>query len=202
MTRCEGVSNGRFVGAPAYQPSLIRTTAIVRVGRAHAICERRNLVGCCRKRSTGNGTLPTGCFWRQRSCSLLEGAAIASFLSPDAVSQRKAPVTKWFDRQDRWLDRLERYLGTSVETPVLFVRFWLTTTPRLLKPRRAAARAWAIWAMTKSSRRSAGGYRAVRSCAARSRRISSRTISAPNRVCSTLTIAPPMMTGSDGQKLH
>lgn len=78
---------------------------------------------------------------RERSRSLVAEAAIASFLSPDADSQREAAVTRRLDRIDRRLDRLERDLGIAIETLALFVRFWLSTTPQLSEQARAAARA-------------------------------------------------------------
>jgi predicted transcriptional regulator len=77
---------------------------------------------------------------RDRSRSLVAEAAIASFLSPDADSQREAAVTKRLDRIDRRLDRLERDHGIGIETLALFVRFWLTTTPQLPEQARSAAR--------------------------------------------------------------
>jgi predicted transcriptional regulator len=78
---------------------------------------------------------------RDLSRSLVAEAAIASFLSPDAVERQEAAMTQRLDQIDRRLNRVERDLGISVETLAVFVRFWLTTTPQLPEPAQAAARA-------------------------------------------------------------
>lgn len=80
---------------------------------------------------------------RDVSRSLVAEAAIASFLSPDAAERQEAALLKRLDQVDRRLNRLERDLGISLEMMALFVRFWLTTTPQLPEPARAAARAQA-----------------------------------------------------------
>ncbi|WP_342640212.1 CopG family transcriptional regulator [Rhodoligotrophos ferricapiens] len=80
---------------------------------------------------------------RAQSRSLIAEAAIASFLSPDAVERQEAAFTKRLDQLDRRIARLERDLGIAVETLAVFVRFWLTTNPPLPEPAQAAARAQA-----------------------------------------------------------
>jgi predicted transcriptional regulator len=78
---------------------------------------------------------------RDQSRSLVAEAAIASFLSPDAVERQEAATTKRLDQLDRRMTRMERDLGISVEMLAVFVRFWLTTNPPLPEPAQAAARA-------------------------------------------------------------
>lgn len=68
-------------------------------------------------------------------------AAIASFLSPDGSEQLEAAVTRRLDRISRHLQRLERDLAIGNEAIVLFVRAWLTATPAVPEPGRAAAQA-------------------------------------------------------------
>lgn len=80
---------------------------------------------------------------RDHSRSLVAEAAIASFLSPDAAERQEAVTTKRLDQIDRRMVRLERDVAISVETLALFVRFWLTTTPPLPEPAKAAAKAQA-----------------------------------------------------------
>ena len=80
---------------------------------------------------------------RDQSRSLIAEAAIASFLSPDAVERQEAATTKRLDQLDRRTTRMERDLGISVEMLAVFVRFWLTTNPPLPEPAQAAARAQA-----------------------------------------------------------
>lgn len=78
---------------------------------------------------------------REQSRSLIAGAAIASFLPPDADEQREAAIARCLAQFDRRLLRLERDVGIAVGTLALFVRLWLTTTPALPEPAAAAARA-------------------------------------------------------------
>jgi predicted transcriptional regulator len=80
---------------------------------------------------------------RDQSRSLVAEAAIASFLSPDAVERQEAATTKRLDQLDRRMTRMERDLGISVEMLAVFVRHWLTTNPPLPEPAQAAARAQA-----------------------------------------------------------
>ena len=76
-----------------------------------------------------------------KSKSLIAEAAIASFLSPDAAERQEATFARRLDRLVRQMERLERDVGSAVETLALFVRFWLTATPALPEQARAAARA-------------------------------------------------------------
>ncbi|WP_066816285.1 CopG family transcriptional regulator [Frigidibacter mobilis] len=78
---------------------------------------------------------------RDRSQSMIAEAAIASFLSPDDAERREAIIAKRLDQLDRRLTRVERDVGISVETMVVFIRFWLATTPALPEPAAKAARA-------------------------------------------------------------
>ena len=55
--------------------------------------------------------------------SLIAEAAIASFRSPDTDERREAALAKRLDRLDRRMARLERDVGTAVETLALFIRF-------------------------------------------------------------------------------
>jgi predicted transcriptional regulator len=80
---------------------------------------------------------------REHSLSLVAEAAIASFLSPDAVERQEAATTKRIDQVDRRMTRMERDLNIAIETLAVFVRFWLTTNPPLPEPTQAAARAQA-----------------------------------------------------------
>jgi len=80
---------------------------------------------------------------RDQSLSLISEAAIASFLSPDAVERQEAATTKRLDQLDRRMTRMERDIAISVETLAVFVRFWLTTNPPLPENAQAAARAQA-----------------------------------------------------------
>lgn len=63
---------------------------------------------------------------RGASKSSVIAAALASFLSPDAMDQREAAVAKRLDRLSRQFDRLERDQGVLIETLALFVRHYLT----------------------------------------------------------------------------
>jgi len=78
---------------------------------------------------------------RDQPQSLIAEAAIASFLSPDAIERREAAIAKRLDQQDRRMTRMERDVGISVETLAVFIRFWLATTPVLPEPAAQAARA-------------------------------------------------------------
>ena len=60
------------------------------------------------------------------SKSSVIAAALASFLSPDAMDQREAAMAKRLDRLSRQFDRLERDQGVLIETVALFVRHYLT----------------------------------------------------------------------------
>lgn len=67
--------------------------------------------------------------------------ALASFLSPESSEQTEAAVTRRLDRISRHLQRLERDLAIGNEAIGLFVRAWLTATPAVPEPSRAAAHA-------------------------------------------------------------
>jgi len=78
---------------------------------------------------------------RGKSLSIVAAAAIASFLSPDAVERQEAVLARRLDRLSRQCERVERDLGISVEMLALFVRFWLAATPPVPETAQAAARA-------------------------------------------------------------
>ena len=107
---------------------------------------------------------------RDQPQSLIAEAAIASFLSPDAAEQREAAVAKRLDQLDQRMARLERDLSISVETLVVFVRFWLSTTPTLPEPAAQATRQRREGGMRRSSRRWGGGSRRGRGWCRRSPR--------------------------------
>lgn len=75
------------------------------------------------------------------SKSTVVEAAVASFLSPDAIDQREAAITRRLDKITRSIERLERDVSIGNEAVALFVRFWLTTTPPLPDSAQAAAQA-------------------------------------------------------------
>ena len=58
-------------------------------------------------------------------------AAVASFLSPDALDQREAAFTRRLDKLARQTARVERDQRITADMLALFVRFWLTITPPL-----------------------------------------------------------------------
>ncbi|MEL6800514.1 MAG: CopG family transcriptional regulator [Pseudomonadota bacterium] len=68
-------------------------------------------------------------------------AALASFLTPDDADQREAAISRRLDRMTRTIERLERDQEIAGEALALFVRFWLTTTPRVAEDLREAAQA-------------------------------------------------------------
>lgn len=78
---------------------------------------------------------------RDQSQSMIAEAAIASFLSPDDAERREAIIAKRLDQLNRRMTRLERDIGIAIESLVVFIRFWLTTTPALPEPAAQAARA-------------------------------------------------------------
>lgn len=63
--------------------------------------------------------------------SAIVEAAVASFLSPDALDQREAAFTRRLDKLARQMARVERYQRITADMLALFVRFWLTITPPL-----------------------------------------------------------------------
>ena len=68
---------------------------------------------------------------RKLSRSAVAEAAIASFLSPDALDTREAAFTRRLDRLSRQTARLERDVRLTADTLALFVRHGLTITPPL-----------------------------------------------------------------------
>ncbi len=77
---------------------------------------------------------------RKLSRSAVAEAAIASFLSPDALDTREAAFTRRLDRLSRQTARLERDVRLTADTLALFVRHWLTITPPLPSEAHATAR--------------------------------------------------------------
>jgi Ribbon-helix-helix domain len=68
-------------------------------------------------------------------------AAVASFLSPDALDRQEAAYVRRLDRLSRQLERIERDLTIAIEAQALFVRFWLSVTAPLAPSQQAAAKA-------------------------------------------------------------
>ena len=75
------------------------------------------------------------------SKSAVIAAALASFLSPDAVDQREAAMGKRLDRLSRQFDRLERDQGILIETVALYIRYFLTVSLPVPEGQQDAARA-------------------------------------------------------------
>ena len=73
--------------------------------------------------------------------SVVIESAVASFLSPDSADRLEAAFARRLDRLSRQSERLEHNLAIAAETLVLFVRFWLTTTPPSPSGADAAAQA-------------------------------------------------------------
>lgn len=73
--------------------------------------------------------------------SQLVEAAVASFLSPDALDRREAAYVRRLDRLSRQLERVERDLTIAIEAQALFVRFWLSVTTPLPVSQQPAAKA-------------------------------------------------------------
>ncbi|MCH4540545.1 ribbon-helix-helix protein, CopG family [Ochrobactrum sp. A-1] len=76
---------------------------------------------------------------RKLSRSAVAEAAIASFLSPDALDTREAAFTRRLDRLSRQTARLERDVRLTADTLALFIRHWLTVTPQLPPEENAVA---------------------------------------------------------------
>lgn len=76
---------------------------------------------------------------RKLSRSAVAEAAIASFLSPDALDTREAAFTRRLDHLSRQTARLERDVRLTADTLALFVRHWLTITPPLPSEAHATA---------------------------------------------------------------
>lgn len=77
----------------------------------------------------------------RRPKSEIVRAAVAAFLSPDGAERTEAAMLRRLDRMNRHMERIEREAQVSVEALAIFVRAWLTSTPRLSAEDRAAAQA-------------------------------------------------------------
>lgn len=75
------------------------------------------------------------------SKSSVIAAALASFLSPDAMDQREAALAKRLDRLSRQFDRLERDQGVLIETVALYLRHYLTVALPVPENQQEALRA-------------------------------------------------------------
>jgi hypothetical protein len=75
---------------------------------------------------------------RRYSQSMVAEAAIAAFVNPD---EQHSDLLRRLNRIDHRLIRLERDTNISIEALMVFVRFWLNTTPPLPDHLTAAARA-------------------------------------------------------------
>lgn len=78
---------------------------------------------------------------RGASKSSVIAAALASFLSPDALDQREAALAKRLDRLSRQFDRLERDQGVLIETLALYLRHYLTVALPVPEHQQEALRA-------------------------------------------------------------
>lgn len=78
---------------------------------------------------------------RGASKSSVIAAALASFLSPDAMDQREAALAKRLDRLSRQFDRLERDQGVLIETVALYLRHYLTVALPVPEHQQEALRA-------------------------------------------------------------
>lgn len=78
---------------------------------------------------------------RGASKSSVIAAALASFLSPDAMDQREAALAKRLDRLSRQFDRLERDQGVLIETVALYLRHYLTVALPVPEHQQEAMRA-------------------------------------------------------------
>ena len=78
---------------------------------------------------------------RGASKSSVIAAALASFLSPDAMDQREAAMAKRLDRLSRQFDRLERDQGVLIETVALYLRHYLTVALPVPEHQQEALRA-------------------------------------------------------------
>ena len=78
---------------------------------------------------------------RGASKSSVIAAALASFLSPDAMDQREAAIAKRLGRLSRQFDRLERDQAILIEAVALYVRHYLTLALPVPEQRQEAVRA-------------------------------------------------------------
>jgi hypothetical protein len=75
------------------------------------------------------------------SKSAVVAAALASYLSPDAMDQREAAMAKRLDRLSRQFERLERDQSILLETLALHIRHYLTLSIPVPEGQQDAARA-------------------------------------------------------------
>lgn len=75
------------------------------------------------------------------SKSSVIAAALASFLSPDAMDQREAATAKRLDRLSRQFERLERDQSILIETVALYLRHYLTVALPVPEQQQEALRA-------------------------------------------------------------
>ena len=73
--------------------------------------------------------------------SQLVEAAVASFLSPDALDRREAAYVRRLDRISRQLEKVDRDITIAIEAQALFVRFWLSVTAPVPASQQAASKA-------------------------------------------------------------
>ena len=77
----------------------------------------------------------------RRPKSEIVRAAVAAFLSPDGAERTEAAMVRRLDRMNRHMERIEKEAQVSAEALGIFIRAWLTSTPRLSAEDRAAAQA-------------------------------------------------------------
>lgn len=75
------------------------------------------------------------------SKSSVIAAALASFLSPDAMDQREVAMAKRLDRLSRQFERLERDQSILIEALALYVRHYLTLALPVPEQQQEALRA-------------------------------------------------------------
>ena len=75
------------------------------------------------------------------SKSSVIAAALASFLSPDAMDQREAAMARRLDRLSRQFERLERDQSILIETVALYLRHYLTVALPVPEQQQEALRA-------------------------------------------------------------
>ena len=75
------------------------------------------------------------------SKSSVIAAALASFLSPDAMDQREAAMARRLDRLSRQFERLERDQSILIEAVALYVRHYLTLALPVPEQQQEALRA-------------------------------------------------------------
>lgn len=75
------------------------------------------------------------------SKSSIVAAALASWLSPDAGSQRETIIARRLDRLSQQFGRLERDQNIQIEALALFIRYYLTVSTPVPDTHQEAARA-------------------------------------------------------------